>query len=535
MQNTGWSTALTEHVAMKKADLLVSGDIFTGTRTVGAIVVDGGRVVYAGTLESAERVWSCDRRIDYPDGLVMPGLADAHMHLASTGLNMLSADLKGSRSIAEMLQRVKPLVDRDGFAVASGWDQESFEEGRYPAKEDLDSISTEVPIILYRFCFHAAVVNSFVLKAAGITGDTADPPGGIIGRDRDGKPDGMLFDEAIALYIQHMDSELTRSLLPSAVRAASSHAASLGLTTLMTMNADADELDAIRQVLEAGELKCRVRAFLSREALHSLDSPGSGFDGEMVRVSGLKLFADGAFGGRTALLSEPYSDAGTCGLQLLSDEELKGAMKEGMEKGLIVAVHAIGDMGVEKALDAAEELSLSGPGLRIEHVALTPPGVLEKLRRVKPVLVVQPHFIVGDWWITKRLGERSSSCYMFRTFLGMGLEVAGSSDSPVETLDPWEGILAAVDRGKSAGVELASLTASESLSFMEALHMYTGAAGRACGENGVIGSLEEGAYADAVFTGIHVLGAELQRHVAATMVAGRLVHIAEGMEGRFSR
>lgn len=519
---------------MEKGDLLICGRIFTGGRYVEAVVASDGFVVFSGSREDAEAQWNCDTVINHGGRLVLPGLIDSHMHLSHTGINLLSADLKGSTSIAEMTGRVKGIVERNGFAVATGWDQEMFEDGRYPAASDLDRISTERPMILYRFCSHVVVVNSTVLSLTGVGEDTPDPPGGIVGRDDSGRPNGLFFDTAIEKYIHPVEAELTDSILDEAVQVGLDHAVSLGLTTLMPVNVDTDELNAIGRIRLSGNLKCRLRIFLSADAFrHTDDMEEHSRGDELMRISGLKLFADGAFGTRTALLAERYEDMDTNGLALMPLDEMERLMRMASEKGLIVAVHAIGDRAVENVLDAASGLNLTSPWIRVEHAALTPEAVRKKLSEVRPTVVVQPHFLVGDWWLPKRLGLRCRYCYLFRTFTEMGLNVAGSSDSPVEPLDPWTGILCAMDRGRHSGSEVAEITAGEALGAEEALRMYTVNGGRASGEGGKLGMLEVGSFADAVFLGNSELNERTAAspQVLATMVGGTIVYRSGQFEG----
>ena len=510
---------------MKKGDLLVIGRIYTGRRYVGCVVVKDGMIAFSGSRESAEKEWECARRIEC-EGVVIPGLIDSHMHLAATGQQLIGVDLKGCRSISEMTGRVSVHVMEQGFAVEGGWDHELFSEGRYPTAADLDRISADRPIILYRFCSHAAVVNTQVLKLAGVTAETPDPQGGIIGRDRSGNPDGMFFDAAIEKHIYPVEAALTSSTLEKAVERAAEYAVGRGLTTLVAMNADLSEVEAIRKAVERRSVKCRVRIFLSRDAFESPGGIPRFADAGLVRIAGLKLFADGAFGAHTALLSAPYSDMETCGLPLMPGEEMEKYMNEAARKGLIVAVHAIGDKAAEVALSAASRAGLTAPKVRLEHAALTPENVLLMLSKVRPALAVQPHFLVGDWWLGKRLGERCSSCYLFSTYMSMGLIVAGSSDSPVEPLDPWTGMHAAMDRGASSSVEMARLTASEAIDAHEALSMYMVNGGYAAGEGDRLGSLEQGAYADAVFLENRELDLATVENpeILATMVGGKFVY-----------
>lgn len=508
------------------ADLLVAGRIMTGTREVGAVVAGGGKILFAGDAGEAEKRFSCPRRVEYSGGPVIPGLIDAHMHLSATGLGIISHDLRGSGSISEMAGRGAAMAAEHGFAVSSGWDQELFKERRYPSAADLDRAEAHRPMILYRFCTHVAVVNSRVLEMAGVDAGTPDPPGGMIGRDDAGNPDGLFYDNAVKLHIAPLEEKLVRPLIGSAVKAAADYAVTRGLTTLTAVNADIDEIRAVKALEREGLLRCRVRFFLSREAFESgAGRMERGEKGGMVRICGIKLFADGAFGARTALLSSSYSDMDTRGLRLTEEKEMEALIRKAAESGLQAAVHAIGDEGVMAALRSARAAGPGVTGFRLEHAALTPGPVREMLRAQRPVIVVQPHFLVSDWWLPARLGERCRDCYMFLSMLEDGLVLAGSSDAPVEPLDPWTGIIAAMDRGGHDGSPMAGLTGGEAVGLDDALKMYTSAAAAADGEEGVLGMLEPGAAADMVFlAGTPSTGMTTPPGVAATVVGGKLVY-----------
>jgi hypothetical protein len=226
------------------------------------------------------------------------------------------------------------------------------------------------------------------------------------------------------------------------------------------------------------------------------DSPREGA-GCLVRVSGVKAITDGSFGARTAWLSEPYDDLPSeTGFPVGSSDELADGIAEAGRLGLQVALHAIGDRAVYRVLRLLQ-VANAGPTPRIEHASLVPPNLYPMLDRVRPHLVVQPRFVVSDSWLPERLGTvRARFAYPFRSLLDRGYRLAGSSDAPVESFDPWTGIAAAVHRGdrRPGGRDRGG---SEQISVEAAVRLYTIGAGAALEEPG-LGTLEAGAPADLV-------------------------------------
>jgi len=257
-----------------------------------------------------------------------------------------------------------------------------------------------------------------------------------------------------------------------------------------------------------------------------------------LEVVGLKVFADGSFGARTAALREPYSDdPGNSGVLLADRNALLRSLEAAGRAGLQLAVHAIGDRALEEVVAAAKA---SGAHLRVEHASLAPPDLLSELAELGLWVSAQPRFVISDWWIVSRLGrERARWAYPFRSFLERGIGLSFSSDAPVEPCNPFEGVYAAVTRGSLEGLEIAELTAGEALSWEEALRCYTETAPRLLGEQ--LGRLSPGYRADFVVVDrdpLSVPVAELRRiRVLATYVNGELAYLAAergeaaGMQG----
>jgi len=488
------------------------------------MVIEEGRVVYLGP-NPEERAGSGAKVVEVEDGVVLPGFTDSHAHLASLGLALRTLDLRGVRSIKELKRRVAERVKELGpgeWVVGRGWDQELFEEGRWPTRWDLDEAAPKNPVLLVRVCGHAAVANTLALSLAGITDFTPDPPGGSIEKVG-GKVTGVLKEAAV----QSILSAAQKGSADELVREAEKAMLSSGVTCVHAMSVTSEELEALRSLARSGKLKLRVRAYLDPEVPEPKPENWG-----VLKVVGLKVIADGSFGARTAALREPYSDdPGNAGVLLADRGALSRLLEKAGKAGLQLAVHAIGDKALEEVLSAAKA---SGARLRVEHASLAPPDLLDELAELGLWVSAQPRFVVSDWWIVSRLGrERARWAYPFRSFLERGIGLSFSSDAPVEPCNPFEGVYAAVTRGSLEGLEIAELTAREALTSAEAIRCYTETAPKLLGER--LGRLSAGYPADFVIVDRDPLSAparELRNvRVLATYVGGELAYSA-GSLGR---
>lgn len=486
---------------MVEAHRWVGGRVFTGTRYVEALLIEDGRVLVAGTGPEVARASPTGVETTRLEGrLVIPGLIDSHLHLSELVRQREGVVLEGTRSIAETIERVRVWSEHRprGTIFGRGWDQDRFTDGRWPERRDLDRIAPDRPAILNRICGHVAWVNGAALERAGIDRATPDPPGGKIGRDATGEPDGLLYENALQLVEEVYRDALTvdsAALIPTLGEAVRS-----GLTTVASMRADRGELLALQELAQAKTLPVQVRLYLGSRHLSEIERDPEALraaPSAAVRVIGIKAFADGSFGGRTALLEAPYEDAPTSsGIAVGSPEHLADVVRRSRALGLAPAIHAIGDRALARVLDAFEtERTNPASPSRIEHASLTPPSSRVPLDRLRPALVVQPGFIASDWWLNERLGpSRARWAYAFRTLIERGHLLAGSSDAPFDSFDPWIGIRCAVRRSGADG-RSANPTASEALGPEGAVVLYTVNGGRALGEPW-LGELRAGARAD---------------------------------------
>jgi predicted amidohydrolase YtcJ len=486
---------------MSETRRFTGGRVFTGTRFVESLLVEDGRVAAAGSEPEVRRASPSGCEVERVSGcLLLPGLVDAHLHLAELTRAKEGLDLALVGSREEMVERVRRWAEThpSGPIIGRGWDVERFTDGADPTRLDLEQVVADRPVVLYHASGHTAVVNGSALTAVGYEDHTPDPPGGQLGRAPDGRPNGLLYERALEPVARFSSGAFPPE--PEAMGRTLRYLASLGLTTIATLNTDPEELEALEYLERTDRLAVRVRAYLrfSRLAEVDLPRPFDGAEGRHLAVRGVKAFTDGAFGPRTAWLSSPYTDRPErSGGPTHSREELAAIVHQTVAAGLVPALHAIGDRALGQALMALDG-SLPAPGpSRVEHASLVPPELFPSLDRVRPALVVQPGFVWSDGWLEARLGPaRARQAYPFRTLMERGHLVVGSSDAPYDPVDPWRGLAASVERtgpdGRSANPDPGQALRPE-----EAIRLYTTNAGLGLGDPD-LGHLEPGARADLV-------------------------------------
>lgn len=486
---------------------LINGKIYLSynpLKTSESLVIAGGRVIFTGSISSALAIsglLGCDL-IDLKGKVVLPGFVDAHMHLDGVGMSLSTVDLRGVRSIDELKDRVRRFAGKSGsWVFGHGWDQELFEEGRWPTRWDLDEVVSDKPVLLIRVCGHAAVLNTKAMEITGLI-DSDSPH---VLRDEEGEATGIVREEALDMARNKFRESLTMEDHKRFLEEAIKYAASLGVTTVGFVSVNETAFKALEELRYEGKLLVRVRAYLNpgggNDLLLTLKKLGvrAGFGNDYLKICGIKVFVDGSLGARTAWLTEPYSDEpSTRGSQLVDEETLEKLVKEAHEAGLQLAIHAIGDAAIDLVLRVYSRIKDSRESRhRIEHASVLRPDQIAKIRELGTPLVVQPHFIITDWWVLKRLSNlRAVWVYPFKTLVDSGVPLGISTDSPVEPLNPWETVYAAVTRGEHDNIELSKHTPHEKLSLTEVLHLYTHGSAYVLREESNIGSLEVGKLAD---------------------------------------
>ncbi len=498
--------------------------VFENARVMGSyentcIVVEDEYIVDVGGPSICDK-YSSANRIDVGGRVVIPGLIDAHLHLESLALMSEWVDLRGVRSIEELKKAIlSKAKTTSNWVLGRGWDHELFVEKRLPTRWDLDEVVSNKPVVIVRVCGHVAVANTMALKLAGLLDKIPKGYENLVGRE-DGGINGVLFEDAVKLVLNKAPKPGLRELADK-IHVVLRRLASYGITIVHSMAATMNEYKALELLRKEERLPIRVRLFLShRDYKDDTRLVGD----EWLSIRGVKVFADGSFGGRTAALIEPYDDdPGNYGKLLLSKDSIGQLARSLANKGLNLAVHAIGDRAVLEVTEAIREYELKN--VRIEHASLTPPEILDKLVEFKPYsIVVQPHFTISDWWLKSRLGSRAKYAYMYKTMMSRGLVVAAGSDAPVEPVNPWLGLGAAITRGK-----LRDTNPNEKLSISGALAMYTRNAAIA-GLDEHVGMIRKGFYADLVVVDENPWGL-YDEDIAGVkpvlvMVGGRIVYDA---------
>jgi predicted amidohydrolase YtcJ len=472
-----------------KADLILArGQVRTlgrdGLSVHSHLAIAGGLVVAAGGAEVMGLRGSRTRVVDLQGAAVLPGFNDAHAHVVYYGLTRFGADLGGTRSVAEIVQRLRA----HGRGLAKGeWQQgmgyraAQLAERRPPHRLELDRATRDHPAFIDERGGHARVANSAALAAAGITDLTKDPHGGRIGRDTDGTPNGLLLESAMRLVADVQPPvALTRRM--QGILKAQRLLVSRGITSVgaAVNRGFADDLRAYQVFAEKGRLKMRVNEFLSWELLEASRGLGvtAGFGGHVVRAGPIKVFVDGG--------AERVAMRSGRAVWRTTPAELRDLVATASRAGLQVAAHAIGDGAIAAMCDAVESAGAVALRHRVEHCTICPPDLQRRLARLGMVAVMQP--------MAARFAQEPSSPFgahdrwnlaAHGPLIKAGVPVAFSSDLPVVTdPNPWLGIRAAVEDRINGISELAALRA------------YTATGAYASFEEDVKGTLEPGMLAD---------------------------------------
>jgi len=385
-------------------------------------------------------------------GFLVPGLHDAHVHLASITAATAGVSLDGAADLDEVSRRIAG--SSGGDVVAIGFDETDMTPTRLIDAGDLDDMVDDRAVLVYRVCGHIAMANTVALVRAGIDRTTPDPPGGSFDRDASGRPTGILRETAIDVVSAVIDDE-SRDIGDDELALTLDRLAGLGLTSVTAMvpaGAPAwcgphDELD---RLLALGS-PIDIRAVLISNTVDDLVRHARRLDSSELAFAGWKGFADGSLGGHTAALSAPYRDNQTSGTVRFEPIHFRTMSETALELGGSVHIHAIGDAAVGRVLDLFAVLVDAGAApdrLFVEHASVLTPDLIALMSDLDVIASVQPAFVASDArWLDTRLGpERSRWAYPFRSMLRAGIRLVGGSDAPVETPDPLSGVRAAVDR-----------------------------------------------------------------------------------------
>jgi len=523
--------------------VLTNGVIYTvdpAKPRVEAVAVKGERIVAVGTSKEIQAYGGpATRVIDLKGRFAMPGFNDAHVHLANAGQVKLAVDLTGSRTLGEFQSRIRArLADfKPGeWVTGRGWDHTLWPEKRFPTRQDLDAVSTDHPMIFGRVDGHVAVANSKALEIAGITKQTPNPPGGEIERDSSGEATGMLKEGAAQGLVRRHIPELTAEQRRRGIELALTDVASFGLTSLQD-NSGWEDFQVYAQLKKEGKLTARIAEWLPFTAplarLEEMRKQGGTTD-LWLRTTGLKGVVDGALGGRTAAMIEPYSDQGsTSGILILEAERLKQMAVERDKAGFQINLHAIGDRANRAALDAFAAVRAANGARdsrhRVEHAQIVALSDIPRFGQLGVIASMQPtHQTTDSRWATDRVGpERVKGAYAWNSILKTGGRLAFGTDYPVEPISPFRGLFACVTR-EVDGKPGSTWEPQEKIPLDECIADYTLGSAYAEFAEKDKGQIAAGKLADIVVLSADVTKIPpaqiLKTNAEMTMVGGRIVY-----------
>ena len=523
---------------------------------VSAIAVSGNRIFATGSDEEIKSLANDKTaQMDLRGLSVIPGINDSHGHAVETGLFLKGLFVNGMSSIKEMTDAVEKKVSTltPGTWLQGGcWIETQFSEGRLPTRHDLDPVSPKHPVAIERI-FAACVVNSYALKLAGIDRNTPDPPGGVIERDpKTGEPTGVLQRTAKALIRNLMPTSTdTASLAGSSIeemedlaKTAMVEFAKYGITSILEAGVGPQMCRAYQNLRARNELFFRVAlmpnwyGFTITQNMEQMeryiDDFGfyTGYGDDWVRLSGLKMAIDGGLTSKTALKSWQYLGGDPEGdVPLRLDlTKLDGWIKEAHDSNWSVGIHVMGDVAIEKAVNAMHRAHLTNPTPHLHqliHAYYPTPESLEKMREANIIAAVQPAFIYGeaDGYPDLLPEDKQESFLPLRSYIDAGITIAASTDTPSAHYNPFWGLYSAVTRKGMQGHQLGT---SETITTTEMLRAMTYNGAVMTGEEKTKGSLEPGKLADLAVLdcNLNTINEEALRdiNVNLTMVDGEIIY-----------
>jgi predicted amidohydrolase YtcJ len=552
----------TENTSSKpKADVIFThGNIYTGmvdaSASLGAgtrmeaLAVAGDRILAVGKRVDIMKLKGPETKIIDLDGhFVMPGFNDAHVHLASAGLEKMTVNLVGTKTLDEFRDRLRTkceIAEPGDWVVGEGWDETLWPVATPPTRWDLDEVCEKHPVYLRRVDGHIGVANTRALQLASVTVASRNPDGGKIDRDEAGTPSGILREKAQQLVESAIPAP-THEKRRQSIELALADLASHGVTSAQDYS-DWENFPIYEEIERDGKLTARISEWLTfDDSLQDLELKRTAHPASdnMLHTGMLKGFMDGSLGSKTAALLEPYSDdPKNSGIPQYDPAKLNAMTKERVLAGYQIGFHAIGDKGVQMALDAFAEAEKAAKDakvkaadggtdyrLRIEHAQVTTPQQILRFKELKVVASMQPSHVLTDMnWAESRLGpKRAEHSYAWAEFLRRGVPLAFGTDYPVEPVTPFRGIYAALTRESEDGKK--SYYPAQKLNIEQTIAAYTTGSAFAEFEEKQKGKLEPGMLADFIVLDQDITAAlppKMQAiKVLRTVVGGKTVYNIE--------
>jgi predicted amidohydrolase YtcJ len=528
----------------------INGKIYTVNENLPyaeMVMTEGNKITYVGKtnlniIDAQTSVYDLEGK------LMLPGFNDSHLHFTSGGSYLLGINLRPALSKEEFVNIIKDYSEgkdgtsgtlTEGMWITGGrWDHELWPDKTLPSKELIDPVSENTPVFVSRIDGHVGIANSKALELAGITKYTRDPDGGLIERDPEtGEPTGILKDNAMDLVFKVIPPPSLEENVEATLRALE-EARKFGITSVQDMT-QPGELEAYRQVLENGELTCRIYSIWPIDKYEDIVRAGITVGNEegLIKRGGLKGYADGSLGASTAWFFEPYvQDPSNYGLPMdvVTNGNLEKWAFDADGNRLQLCVHAIGDRANTFMLDLYEKIKKENSPwerrFRIEHAQHIRKEDLKRFAEIGVVASVQPYHCIDDGvWAEKRIGpERIKTTHPYRSLLKSGAVVAFGTDWPVAPLNPLFGIYAAVTRQTVDGKNPDGWIPEEKISVEDAIKCYTLNAAYASYEEKIKGSIEVGKLADFVVLSEDILSIDPGKikdvKVTMTIFDGEIVY-----------
>ncbi len=532
--------------------ILIHGNILTGAHLrpsdpsptpahTTALAISKGKITATGNdADLLKQKGPQTKVIDLNGAFVMPGINDAHTHMANAGRQKLAVNLAGVRTLTEMQQRIAAYVAKSkpgDWILGAGWDHTVWPGAQLPSRADLDQVTAGHPAIFRRVDEHMAVANTAALAAANITASTPDPAGAKIDRDATGNPTGILRETAAVTLVTSRVPAFNPEQRRAALTVAIQDALANGVTSVQDYS-DWEDFLALEDLERSGNLHVRFAEWLefaqSLEVLkaHRASHPATD---PFLHITQLKGFMDGSLGSRTAALAQPYADEPTnSGLPRYEQQKLNQMAAERIAAGFQLGFHAIGDRANTMALNAFEAAHPTNPAalrLRIEHAQVLLPTDFDRFEKDGVIASMQPSHLLTDMnWAAARLGpDRAPYSYAWQTFLNHHVVLAFGTDYPVESINPFRGLYAAITRQNEAGTK--TYQPQEKISLNEAIYAYTQGPAFAEFREKEKGRLEPGYLADIIVLDRDITKSTpqelLHTKVLRTIVNGETVYTAK--------
>jgi predicted amidohydrolase YtcJ len=524
---------------------------FSSIQREEAIAVRGDRIQAVGkTIEILKLKGPQTQVIDLAGHFLMPGFNDAHLHLNDAGTTKLSVDLTGVKSLDDLREKVLKKVEEakaGDWILGAGWDETLWPVKVTPTRWDLDEVSGGHPVFLGRIDGHIAVANTRALQLGSITLASRDPQGGKIDRNENGEPTGILRETAQAAVLGVIPKP-THRLRREGLELALADLAAHGVTSAQDYSPTWENFEIYEELEKEGKLTARISEWLPfDDPVEELDRKRNAHPQSdlMLHTGMLKGFMDGSLGSHTAAMLEPYADdANNSGLPRYDAAKLNEMTTERVLAGFQIGFHAIGDKGVQMALDAfaaaekaARDAHVRAPDggsdfrLRIEHAQVTSPAQITQFKTLKVIASMQPSHLLTDMrWAGDRLGpKRAATSYAWLAFLNKGVTLAFGTDYPVEPVTPFRGLYSAVTRKSENGKQ--EYFPEQRLTMDQALAAYTQGSAFAEYEEKEKGKIVPGMLADFVVLDRDPTASSPEKllgtKVLRTVVGGKTVYEAK--------